>query len=64
MDLRRYKDTMMTVEMQYGQNTTRWRSTRKRGVDAGGGAEDGGGAVVVGLPVERISPGQVNMWMK
>ena len=56
VDLRRYKDTMMPVEMQYGQNTTRCRSslnTRWRRVESGGGA-------VVGLPVEKISPSQVD----
>ena len=80
MCLFRYKDTMRTVEMQYGQNTTRWQSSLNTRwlvsegdegdevvrSEAGGGAEDSGlrEDVVVGLPAERIPPGQVNMWMK
>ena len=61
---------MMKVEMQYGQNTTRWQitlSTRWRSEDGGapedGGASEDGGPVVVGLPAERSPPGQVNICM-
>ena len=63
---------MMKVEMQYGQNTTRWTTsliTRWRWSEAAGGAEVSGGGrelkgglVVFGFPVERISC-QVNIWM-
>ncbi|XP_078101361.1 uncharacterized protein LOC144514048 [Sander vitreus] len=52
------RDTMMRVEMQYGQNTTRWQTslnTRWRGSEARGGAAEVGGPVVFGFPVERIS---------
>ena len=68
MVLCRYKDTMRRVEMKYGQNTTRWQTslnTSWRGAEAGdGAAETGGGVVVVGFSAERITPGQVNMWVK
>lgn len=60
MGLCRYKDTMRRVEMKYGQNTTRWRSslnTRWREVEAEDGVDSRsvvGEGVVVVFPVERI----------
>ena len=55
----------MKVEMQYGQNTTRWTTsliTRWRGSEVKGGRELGDWLVVFGFSVERISC-QVNIWM-
>ncbi len=66
------------VEMQYGQNTTRWQSSLSTSwweaeTEAGGVAEVNvkvdvvgavGGVMVVGLSVGRIPLGQVNIWMK
>lgn len=52
--LSRCKDTMRAVEMQYGQNATRWQMrTSCRG------AEAGGGTVVLGLPGEGSTPAHV-----
>lgn len=56
----RYKDTTRTVEMQYGETTTRWRTSLNT---TWSGVEAGGGAVAVGLPVERSTPGQLkHIW--
>lgn len=47
---------MRTVEMKYGQNTTKWKTILKTESMARCGALLVGGAVVVNLPVERNTP--------
>lgn len=46
---------MRAVEMKYGQNTTRWQTSLNT---SWWGPETRGGALVVGSPVEKSTPGQ------
>lgn len=60
----RYKDTMIKVEMKYGQNATRWRTSLKTKSKARGGALLGDRPVFVSLPVERHTWSNLNLTLK